>query len=88
MGQSKAWSMVEACLNTASGFVVSMLIWTLVAVPLWHLPVTMGDNLAINMLFTVASVVRSYIWRRIFNAKHNKDNFSTCSQPSTSSTST
>lgn len=66
-GQSKAASFIEACFNTASGFIVSLLFWTFVVVPVWNLPVTMSQNLAITGCFTVLSVARSYIWRRLFN---------------------
>ncbi len=65
--QTPLASFIEACLNTASGFVVSLLFWTYVVVPVWHLPVTMNENLVITACFTVLSVVRSYIWRRVFN---------------------
>lgn len=54
-------------LNIGSGFFVSLVLWSLVVVPVWNLPVRMGDNLAITLLFTVVSVIRSYVWRRIFN---------------------
>jgi hypothetical protein len=66
-GQTKKESFIESALNIGSGFLVSLAVWTFVVVPLWALPVTMGENLQITMLFTVVSVVRSYVWRRIFN---------------------
>jgi hypothetical protein len=65
--QSPLASFIEACMNTASGFVVSLLFWTYVVVPVWNLPVTMSQNLIITGCFTVLSVARSYIWRRVFN---------------------
>lgn len=65
--QSRLESTVEALLNIGSGFIISLLLWTFVIVPVWDLPVKMHDNLAITSLFTVVSIVRSYIWRRIFN---------------------
>ena len=34
------------------------------------LPVRPIDNLGITGLFTVVSVIRSYVWRRIFNRIH------------------
>lgn len=69
MKQSRLESFVESCLNTASGFVVSLTFWTLVVVPVWHLPVSMTQNLIITFWFTVLSVARSYVWRRFFNAR-------------------
>ena len=66
-GQSKRASLFESVVNVGVGFLVSLVVWTYIVVPLWHLPVTMGENLQITLLFTVVSVVRSYVWRRIFN---------------------
>ena len=66
-GQSRWASLFEAVVNVGVGFLVSLVVWTYVVVPLWNLPVTMGENLQITALFTAVSVVRSYVWRRIFN---------------------
>ena len=71
-GQSRTQSLIEATINVASGFLVSLAVWSWVVVPVWNLPVTMAENLQITMLFTVVSVARSYIWRRIFNAIHGR----------------
>lgn len=65
--QSRAASALEAVLNVGSGFVLALLLWQLVVAPLWGYEVTMLDNLGITTIFTVASVVRSYVWRRYFN---------------------
>ena len=64
--QTRAASLVEALLNTASGFVLAVVLQFLVA---WwyHLPLSPAQNIGITMIFTVASVVRSYLWRRYFN---------------------
>ena len=67
--QLKRHSLLEACLSTASGFIVSLILWIVVVVPVWHVQVAMFDNLAITAMFTVASVARSYVWRRIFNMR-------------------
>jgi hypothetical protein len=67
--QTRLESFVESCLNTATGFLVSLTFWTFVVVPVWHLPVTMHQNLVITFWFTVLSVARSYVWRRFFNAR-------------------
>lgn len=68
--QTKLASFIEACMNTASGFVVSLIFWTLIVVPVWNLPVTMSQNIVITMCFTILSVARSYIWRRLFTHKY------------------
>ena len=72
MNQSKLESLVEASLNTASGFVVSLLVWQWVVAPLFGLPVDWAMNFWITGIFTVVSILRSYIWRRLFNAGINR----------------
>jgi hypothetical protein len=71
--QTKTESMIETTLNISSGFVISLIFWSLVIVPLYDLPVTQSQNLSITLMFTVVAVIRSYIWRRIFsNGIHKK----------------
>ncbi len=65
--QTKKGSILEATLNIGSGFFVAMLVWQFIAAPLFGYEVTLIDNFWLTMIFTVVSVVRSYIWRRIFN---------------------
>jgi hypothetical protein len=66
MNQSKRESLIEACLNTASGFLVSLFVWHWVAK--WYgIPMPITLNLEITGIFTVVSVARSYLWRRLFN---------------------
>lgn len=66
MSQRKSHSLLEACLNTASGFVVSLVVWHWVAK--WYgIPMPLGTNLEITGIFTIVSIARSYLWRRIFN---------------------
>lgn len=67
-GQSKLESLVEASLNTASGFIVALIVWRWIVAPVFGLPVGWDTNLAITGIFTVVSVARSYLWRRFFNA--------------------
>ena len=73
IAQSKVESAIETTLNIGSGFILSLLLWVWVVAPLWNLEVTVFDNVAITSLFTVVSVVRSYVWRRYFNKRlHRK----------------
>lgn len=67
--QTKAQSFLEVVLNISSGFIVSMLLWVFVVTPIWHIETKMLDNLAITGLFTVAAIIRSYLWRRFFNRR-------------------
>ena len=69
MRQSRIESAVEAVLNVGSGFIVAMLVWQLVAAPLWGYEVTLLDNLGLTTLFTGVSLVRTYIWRRVFERR-------------------
>ena len=67
--QSKLDSFIEQLCNVGSGFLVSLVFWTWIVVPVWHLEVDMHENLQITAAFTVLSVVRGFIWRRLFNAR-------------------
>jgi len=70
MSQSKLSSFIEANVNTIIGFVVSTLTWHYI-VPLIfpQLAPHSGWGIAvwITVLFTVISVVRNYVVRRLFN---------------------
>lgn len=67
--QSRLSSFIEQCLNVGSGFLISLAFWTWVVVPVWNLPVKVVENLQITAAFTVLSVIRGYVWRRVFNAR-------------------
>jgi hypothetical protein len=69
LSQSRKESLLEATLNTLSGFILSYLVWMLVAAPLFNIPVNHTETFWITCLFTVVSVARSYVWRRLFNNK-------------------
>ena len=69
--QTRTMSMIEAALNTASGFLLSVLT-TAIVFPMFGFPVTVGQNVSIVGIFTAVSVVRSYVWRRVFNRLHEK----------------
>lgn len=64
--QPRIHSLAEASLSIASGFVLSFIIWQTVG-PWFGYTVTLMDNLGITSIFTIASVIRSYCWRRAFN---------------------
>jgi len=67
--QSRTESAIETGLNIGSGFLISLAMWTWVVSQLWHIDTHLHDNLAITGLFTITSLLRSYIWRRCFNAR-------------------
>ena len=59
-------SATEAVVNIAIGYAVSVTA-NLLVLPLFGYDVTIGDSLAIGLAFTVISLIRSYIVRRLFN---------------------
>lgn len=71
MTQSRLASLLETCTSIAIGFVVSVII-TAVVMPAYGHHVTLGQNLQITAIFTVASIVRGYYVRRLFNWWHHR----------------
>lgn len=69
MNQTKKGSFLEQLCNVGSGFFVALFYWQLVIVPqlVAHPDLTLAYNTFITMQFTVISVARGYLWRRIFN---------------------
>lgn len=64
--QSKRNSLLEAFTNVLVGFVIA--IATQVAVfPLFGIHIPLEQDLLIGLIFTVVSLVRSYVLRRVFN---------------------
>jgi uncharacterized membrane protein YccC len=70
--QTRFSSFQEALIGTAVGFFLSLLVQQYVINPVWGFKATFADNLGIVAIFTVLSVVRSYVLRRIFNWKASR----------------
>lgn len=68
MSQSKLGSFIEVCINILIGFVVNF-VANLCILPLFGFHVSLTDNFLIGLLYTVVSVIRSYVIRRWFNAR-------------------
>ena len=68
MQQTKLGSFYEACINVAIGFGINF-VANLLILPLFGFNITLSDNLYIGLLYTVISVLRSYVVRRWFNRK-------------------
>jgi ABC-type uncharacterized transport system permease subunit len=66
--QTKKQSILESAVNVISGLITSFAI-QLVLFPILNIPVTINQNFIITAIFFVASFVRGYIIRRIFNKK-------------------
>lgn len=66
--QSRFDSWLEAITNTAVGFIISLIVLWLVA---WafHLRTSPAENILITLIFTIASILRQYILRRLFNGR-------------------
>ena len=73
MVQSKGMSLLESSLNTLTGFIISLLVWEWYVVDAFDLSVTRGDNLMITFIFTAVSLVRGFMWRRLFVGLGDKD---------------
>lgn len=59
-------SAVEAAANVAVGYCIAAMTTALV-LPWWGYAVSSGDALGISAVFTVVSMARSYLLRRLFN---------------------
>lgn len=64
--QSKKLSFIESTVQTFIGLAVSFII-QLIIYPILDIPVTVTQNIIITLVFTIASIVRGYFVRRLFN---------------------
>jgi len=66
MAQTKTGSLIEAAANIAVGFAIN---WcaNMLVLPMFGLKVSAGTAFHIGLVFTVISLVRSYVLRRWFN---------------------
>ena len=70
--QSRTMSLIEAIANVLVGYGVAVATQEVVF-PLFGLQASLDQNLAIGLIFTVVSLVRSYMLRRVFNLLHYRD---------------
>lgn len=65
--QTRLESGIESWANILSGFIISYLTWILIVPIFWpEHKSTYSTAFGIVILFTVASFIRSYLWRRFF----------------------
>lgn len=64
--QSKLDSLLEAFVNVFIGFSVAT-VSNFIVLPMFGYDVDAKDSILIAVVFTVISIVRSYVVRRIFN---------------------
>jgi hypothetical protein len=65
-GQKKSHSLAESLFNVLIGFAVSYAA-NLIVLPWFGFKVSHSAAFGIGLIFTVISIVRSYVLRRIFN---------------------
>ena len=65
--QTKRHSLLEQVLNVGSGFILSSLVWQFVIIKWWGIHTNFSENLQITSVFTIVSIIRGYVWRRLFN---------------------
>lgn len=66
MRQSRLGSFVESLLNMVFGYVISLLV-QLAVFPLYGIDVPLHQNIEIVAIFTLTSLLRTYVIRRWFN---------------------
>ena len=70
--QSKKNSLIESITNVVVGYCVALMS-QIIIFPVFGIHATIKDNLMIGLFFTVVSITRSYVLRRIFNKKSATD---------------
>ena len=63
-------SLIEAMVNVAVGYGLAVLT-QLVAFPWFGLPTRVTDAMALGAVFTVVSIIRAYVLRRLFERWRN-----------------
>lgn len=71
--QTKKQSLTEAITNTAVGFGISY-VSTFLIFPVLGIVTSPGTNLIIVIYFTIISILRGYVLRRVFNKKLKTQN--------------
>ena len=64
--QSKKDSLIESLTSTTIGIIIVL---NLTILPIFGYPVSLSDSLWISVIFTIVSIIRSYVIRRWFNSK-------------------
>ena len=69
--QSKRQSLIETLTSVFVGWLIGVILNMLV-LPLFDYNITVVDSLWVSLIFTVVSVARGYVVRRIFNSKEKQ----------------
>ena len=70
--QTKLESFIESSVNISTGFFISLGLFAWVVAPLYGFEVDNKANFQITLIFTVSSILRSYLFRRFFANKFHK----------------
>lgn len=73
-GQSKKMSFLESCVNMGIGCFIAYAT-QIIVFPWFDIEISHAENLAIVAIFTVVSIIRSYVLRRAFNWWHHRKEF-------------
>mgnify|MGYP003704568945 CR=1 FL=1 len=66
MTQSRRSSLTESLVNIAVGSVISWLLAYYI-LPIWGIAQSAKSATQVTLIYTIASVIRSYVIRRMFN---------------------
>ena len=69
MSQPRKHSLLESLVNLLVGFILSIIL-QYILFPFYEIPVNFNMAFEISLAFTVLSLIRSYVIRRIFNKLH------------------
>jgi len=69
LGQSKKHSIFEAIANIFLGYWIGVLT-QIIVFPFFNINISFKENMIITIIFSIVSLVRSYVLRRIFNWFH------------------
>lgn len=69
MMQTRVQSFLESCINVSIGYGIALLS-QIIVFPMFDINISLASNLAIGAIFTVISIARSYVVRRVFNRIH------------------
>ena len=61
------WSLVQSIIDVGSGFILAVLI-QLYIFPFFNLHPSILDSLSIAFIFTIVSIIRSWLWRLVFKS--------------------
>ena len=69
--QSKKHSIYESVTNVVAGYISAILV-QMIIFPIFNINTSVSENMTIALIFTVVSLIRSYVIRRMFNRYTHK----------------